>query len=70
MGVKIVHCADVHIGASGGIKRISARRKSEVLNTFLRAVSYAQNQLADLMLIAGDLFDSHNISSEILEEIS
>lgn len=70
MGVKIVHCADVHIGASAGIKRISSRRKSEVLNTFLRAVSYAQSQSADLLLVAGDLFDSHNISPEILEEIS
>ncbi|MBE7011828.1 MAG: DNA repair exonuclease [Ruminococcaceae bacterium] len=70
MGVRILHCADVHIGASAGIKRISTRRKAEVLQTFLRIVSYAEENQADLLLIAGDLFDSHKPSKDILEQIS
>ena len=70
VGVKILHCADVHIGASSGIKRLSARRKTEVLQTFLRIVSYAEENKADLLLIAGDLFDNHKPSEDFLGQIS
>ena len=69
MEIKIMHCADVHIGAQGGVRK-NAKLKKEVLGTFLRVVSLAQEKGADLLLIAGDLFDSHNISGDILEEIA
>lgn len=70
MSVKIVHCADIHIGFSGGDKRYSARRRSEVLQTFLKAVGYAEEEKADLFLISGDLFDSHKVNGETLSLIS
>lgn len=70
MGIKILHCADVHIGAPGGIKRFSARRKREVLQTFLSVVSLAGEKSADLLLIAGDLFDGHKVGEDILGEIA
>lgn len=66
----MLHCADIHIGASCGIKGVSARRKSEVLQTFLRIVEYGEEKKADLILIAGDLFDGHRVSGDTLEEIS
>ncbi len=69
MEIKIMHCADVHIGAQGGAYK-NAKLKKEVIGTFLRVVSLAQEKGADLLLIAGDLFDSHNISGDILEEIA
>ena len=70
VGVKILHCGDVHIGASSGIKRLSARRKAEVLQTFLKIVSYAEENKADLLLVAGDLFDNHKPSADFLDQIS
>jgi DNA repair exonuclease SbcCD nuclease subunit len=70
VGVKILHCGDVHIGASSGIKRLSARRKAEVLQTFLRIVSYAEENKADLLLVSGDLFDNHKPSADFLDQIS
>lgn len=70
MGVKIVHCADIHIGFSGGEKRCAARRRAEVFRTFLRAIDFAKEQSADLFLIAGDLFDSHRIGEDVLGELS
>ena len=70
MSVKIVHCGDVHLGASGGEKRNFARRRAEIKQTFLRIVDFASENSADLLLIAGDLFDSHKISADILAEIS
>lgn len=70
MSVKIVHCADIHIGLRGGDKQYAVRRRGEVLQTFLRAVSYAKEQRADLFLISGDLFDSHKVSGETLTLIS
>lgn len=69
MSVKIVHCGDVHIGATGGIRRLSLRRKKEILQTFLRIISYAEEQKADIILIAGDLFDNHKPSTDFLENI-
>ncbi len=70
MAVKILHCGDVHLGTSAGIKRLSVRRKAEVLQTFLRIVSYAEENGADLLLIAGDLFDNHKPSADFLDQIS
>jgi DNA repair exonuclease SbcCD nuclease subunit len=70
MGVRILHCGDIHIGASAGIKQLSSRRKAEVLNTFLRMISYAGENDADLILISGDLFDNHKPSKDCLAEIS
>lgn len=69
MSVKIAHCADIHIGFSSG-KRYATRRKTEVLQTFLRALSYAESEGADLFLIAGDLFDNHTAAPETLSLIS
>ena len=70
LSVRIVHCGDIHIGASGGEKRNAARRRAEIKQTFLRIVDFASENAADLLLIAGDLFDSHKISEDVLEEIS
>lgn len=65
MSVKIVHCADIHIGSGG-----DPRRDAEVKQTFSRIVDYAKEIAADLLLIAGDLFDGHKVTGGVLEEIS
>ncbi len=57
--MKIIHCADVHLGAKidGFPKEISENRKREVRNTFLRMVDYAKQKGVAVILLAGDLFD-------------
>ncbi len=57
--MKIIHCADVHLGAKidSFPKEISQRRKTEVRNTFLRMVEFAKSEGASLILLSGDIFD-------------
>ncbi len=69
MSVKIVHLADVHIGFLGGDKRYAVRRRAEVIQSFLSAVEFAKEKEADLLLIAGDLFDSHKIGEDTLKQV-
>ncbi len=70
MGIKIMHCADIHIGAKRNALQKSLKRRKEVLGTFLRAISFAKEKEVDLILISGDLFDSHSVEEDVLEEIS
>ncbi len=69
MSVKIVHCADIHIGFSGGDRRYGSRRRAEVIEAFLTAVDFAKKNQADLLLIAGDLFDSHKVSEDTANQV-
>ena len=57
--MKIIHSADIHLGAPvGGFpKEISEERKREVRNTFLRMVDYARENGVKVVLLAGDVFD-------------
>jgi exonuclease SbcD len=58
--LKIVHCADFHLdapfleGVSGGY---GALRRQHIKNTFSAAVGLVISENADLMLIAGDLYE-------------
>lgn len=68
--VRILHCADLHIGAECRFLGTKSRtRKSEVKKTFHRILELCREEKTDLLLIAGDLFDDVNISSETLGEI-
>ena len=67
MGLKIIHCADVHFdSAMSGIEttaKVNIRR-NEMKETFSEIVKLAEN--ADLLLISGDLFDGKNVSKNTL----
>lgn len=63
--VKILHCADLHLGAeltSIGIK--SRKRKIENLLTFDKIISTCSKEQVELLLIAGDLLDSFKIKEQ------
>ena len=65
--VRILHCADVHIGAECGFLGTKSRtRKAEVKKTFQRILELCKEEKTELLLIAGDLFDDVTISSETL----
>ena len=66
--MKIIHCADLHLDSkmNSNFDRIKAKeRKGEILHTFERMVEYASEQGVDAILIAGDLFDTRNISASV-----
>lgn len=67
MGLKIIHCADVHFdSAMSGIEE-SAKvniRRNEMKDTFSEIVKLSAS--ADLLLISGDLFDGKNVSKNTL----
>lgn len=68
--MKFVHCADVHIGMEFALNRLRSRqRKAEILQSFLRIVEYCRDEEVDILLIAGDLFDSENVEEAVVQQI-
>lgn len=68
--MKFVHCADVHIGMEFALNRLKSRqRKAEILQSFLRVIDYCRDNEVDVLLIAGDLFDSENVEAAVIERI-
>ena len=68
--VKILHCADIHIGASVSYLGTSAaKRRAETLLTFERIINAARENTVELLLIAGDLFDSNKIDSSLIDGV-
>lgn len=64
--MKIIHCADIHLDSrmSANLTREKAReRRTELLTTFRKMVEYAAAHEVDAILIAGDLFDTKNVSA-------
>ncbi|MBE6607710.1 MAG: hypothetical protein E7633_04050 [Ruminococcaceae bacterium] len=69
--IKLVHCADIHLDsafASENAQKASVRRK-ELRETFKRMISEAKKFGADIVLIAGDLFDGKNTSKDTTDLI-
>ncbi|SFG44345.1 DNA repair exonuclease SbcCD nuclease subunit [Lachnospiraceae bacterium C7] len=64
--MKIIHCADIHIDSkmtANLTKEQAKERKNEILTTFTKMVDYARQNEVSVILIAGDLFDTRNISA-------
>lgn len=65
--MKIIHCADVHLDAAMKRhldKEQSKQRKNELLLTFENMVEYAKQHQVDAIMIAGDLFDTANVTKK------
>ena len=64
--MKLIHCADLHLDSklSANLEKEQMKeRRGEILNTFVRMVEYAKENAVDAILIAGDMFDTKNISA-------
>lgn len=64
--MKLIHCADLHLDSkmTANLSTEQAKeRRAEILNTFMRMVDYANDHDVELILIAGDLFDTRNVSA-------
>jgi len=64
--IKILHTGDVHLDSpfSGLDSRHSSLRRNELRAAFTSMMTYAKMTGADLMLIAGDLFDGDLVTRE------
>jgi DNA repair exonuclease SbcCD nuclease subunit len=64
--MRLIHCADLHLDAKMNAnlnKEQAKERKAEILHTFERMIAYAATNHIAAILIAGDLFDTKNISA-------
>ncbi|NLU23771.1 MAG: DNA repair exonuclease [Clostridiales bacterium] len=70
--VKLIHAADFHLdSAFGALPEEKARqRRQESRETMHRLVDFANEQAVELLLLAGDLFDSDQTYCETGEELS
>lgn len=63
--IKILHCADLHIGFDFAfLGRRAAARRAELLQTLRTIASLCIKEGVHLLLIAGDLFDSVRVPEE------
>ena len=68
--VKLLHCADIHIGAAESFLGDKAElRRNETLLTFERIVEICRGNNVQILAIAGDLFDSNNIEPRFIEAV-
>ncbi len=68
--VKILHCADIHIGASESFLGEKAQsRRYETLLTFEKIVDIAKAKSVQLVALAGDIFDSNSSAEEFFGKV-
>lgn len=64
--MKLIHCADLHLDSkmTANLSKEKAKiRKIELINTFKKMVNYAGDNGINGIIIAGDLYDTKNISA-------
>ena len=72
MSIRILHLADLHVGASfPSMGDRSEERSRDFLSALLRAVEYAVSdpKPVDLVAIAGDLFDTHDPDEGLVYQV-
>lgn len=71
MPLKILHTADVHLGAKFlSLGRKGEYQRAQLLQAFEDTVNLAIREQVDMMLVAGDLFDSANVSRLLLGRVA
>ncbi len=70
--LKVIHTADIHLDSpfSLGDAATSALRREELRDMFRRLCRYAGEQKADLVLIAGDLFDRKFVTKNTIDLVT
>ncbi len=65
--VKILHTADIHLGAKfSGLGKSGDQVRAQLKKTFMKIIDLALEKNVDLLLVAGDLFNSNQISRATL----
>ncbi|NLW11008.1 MAG: DNA repair exonuclease [Clostridiaceae bacterium] len=69
-GIKVLHCADLHLGSElTGAPGSAAQRKQELLGTFRRITNICRDEGVDLLLIAGDMFEGANVDDATVQSV-
>jgi len=72
MSIRILHLADLHLGASfPSMGERAEERARDFLSAFLRAADYAagKEKPVDIVVIAGDLFDTHDPEEGLVYQV-
>ncbi len=68
--IKILHCADLHIGAElSTLGRLADARRAELLHTLGSITDECKKRGCELLLIGGDLFDSNFVPKETVDTV-
>lgn len=68
--VKILHCADLHIGAAeSSLGTLGVSRRTETLITFEKIINLARENSVDILLISGDLFNSNSVEEAFCDRV-
>ena len=68
--VKILHCADMHLGAElTMLGRKKSTREAEIKKTLMDIIKLCQEDQVQILLMAGDLFDNVHVPESTLDEI-
>lgn len=67
---KVLHAADLHLGAPlQSLGAYAQERSREKIQTFRRMLTFCEEESVDVLLLAGDIFDNATIPSVLLEEV-
>ena len=70
LGIKIAHCADIHIGTSVlSLENKCYERRNEIKNSFSKIVKKCETEKVQVLCVAGDLFDDTNVTEADVEEV-
>ena len=70
MAIRLLHAADLHLGAPlRNFGELSGERRRDFLKTFDKIVNQAIKREVDCLVIAGDLFDSNQVDSEVIGRV-
>jgi exonuclease SbcD len=68
--LKVLHTADIHLGARfSSLGNRGASQREQLLVTFKNIVATAINEKVDIVLIAGDLFDSNQQPQKNIDSV-
>ena len=69
--ISILHCADLHLGASFSSlpPGVATERSNDLLRVFTKIIELCDSRKIQLLLIAGDLFDTIHVSEALTDMV-
>ena len=69
--ISILHCADLHLGASFSSlpPSVAAERSNDLLRVFAKIIELCESRKIQLLLIAGDLFDTIQVPEALTDMV-
>lgn len=69
--MKIIHTSDIQLGTHFvGLKLAGDKLRAGIKSIFSKIVDYTVNEKADLLIIAGNLFDSYDVSRNLQDYVA